>query len=636
MIRFNDAVVLAYTKLRTHRIRTGIVIAISGLLFGLIGSVIIVAQGVFDSVDRFSDEGLNNRTIVSISHFSQDAGFNEYDHTSDPEFIAEVEATYKAMVLKKQTAAKKYSITYDSVTMDPSPIGIDSATKQKIITDNGLSSVSVQDVAFSRRAAIYKPFDINAYIAPYSMASLVGPNTTLQPAGGTLSYMKNGKESFKKDNRQQDFNQDTNTPVITVLEGSLTKPFISVDNFDNTKGEIPAIFPYSTAEKLLGLESYPASTPTNVKLDRLAEVRSKIGEVSASYCYRNPASLALLSQAIAQKDEIARNVGNKEYEKPKLLYGVPSEADCAAVAIVSDTRTTSEKKQDANQVLYEKEIGTYIGEPEQHKLIIRGVGVANDPSSLAEASVSSIVQGLLGSWLGYGTLVIPDDMLAEVPAEFRPATVFESKVDTEKLMYYPPESYLVEFTDKAQARSLMQKTGGVMGGTFSGDVMVVPFGSGVLIVDELRDFFQQVLVWVFLIVGTIAIIILGSMIGRTVAEGRRESAVFRAIGAKRSDIGAIYGMYALLLSLRTVLFAAVMAIVLALIVEFLFWHDATLGARLAYAASDTTREFHLFSLNSVYLLAIVGVIIIAGLIASIIPILLGARRSPIKDMRDDT
>jgi len=85
-----------------------------------------------------------------------------------------------------------------------------------------------------------------------------------------------------------------------------------------------------------------------------------------------------------------------------------------------------------------------------------------------------------------------------------------------------------------------------------------------------------------------------------------------------------------------VVFAAVLALVLALTVELLFWHDATLGARFAYAASDTTREFHLFSLNSPYLLAIGGVIITAGLVASIIPILLGARRSPIKDMRDDT
>lgn len=56
MIRFADAVVLAYTKLRTHRVRTGITVAIAGLLFGLIATVVIIAQGVFDSVHSFSND----------------------------------------------------------------------------------------------------------------------------------------------------------------------------------------------------------------------------------------------------------------------------------------------------------------------------------------------------------------------------------------------------------------------------------------------------------------------------------------------------------------------------------------------------------------------------------------------------
>jgi ABC-type antimicrobial peptide transport system permease subunit len=67
----------------------------------------------------------------------------------------------------------------------------------------------------------------------------------------------------------------------------------------------------------------------------------------------------------------------------------------------------------------------------------------------------------------------------------------------------------------------------------------------------------------------------------------------------------------------------------------MFWQDATLGARLSYAASDVTKEFHLFSLTSPYLLWIIGTIFAASIIASIIPILLGARRNPIKDMRNE-
>jgi len=639
MIRFGDAAILAYTKLRTHRIRTGIAIAVAGLLFGLIAAVIMVAQGVFDSVDRFSGEGLNNRTVLSISHMAQGGGFSEYEHRDDATFIAEVEAAQKALVLKKQTAAKKFSIIYDPAVQDPSPVVIDSTSKQKVISESGLNTEAVQQAAGARRAATYEAFDINAYIKPYSTAKVLGLNAVLQPADGQLAYMKDNKEVLKQTtaSRQQFYNQDNESPMLSVLEASLTKPFIIDKNFDATKGEIPAIFPYSRAEKLLGYKPLSASVPTSEKLARLGDVRSNISKVTVAYCYRNQASASLVAQAVSQEADIARNAGNKEYTKPSLLYTVPKESDCGAAVVSADTRTAEEKKQTANQVLYEKEIGTYIGEPSQQKIVVRGVGVANDMPTTSGASVSGVVQSLLGSWLGYNTLFIPADMLAKVPAQSRPDVVFApSAKPASSFAYYPPETYLVEFGDKTQARTLMEKTGATIGATVTGDTYVSPFGSGVLLMDELRRMFEQILVWVFLIVGTVAIIILGSMIGRTVAEGRRESAVFRAIGAKRSDIGAIYGMYALLLSLRAVVFAAVLALVLALTVELLFWHDATLGARFAYAASDTTREFHLFSLNSPYLLAIGGVIITAGLVASIIPILLGARRSPIKDMRDDT
>lgn len=639
MIRFGDAAILAYTKLRTHRIRTGIAIAVAGLLFGLIAAVIMVAQGVFDSVDRFSDEGLNNRTVLSITHIAQGVEFSEYDYMNDNEFVLEVETAHKALVLKKQAAAKKFDITYAPEIEDPSPVVTDAATKQKVIAESGIEAEAVQQAAGARRVAAHVPFDINTYIKPYSTAKVLGLNTTAQPTEGALVYMNNGKETLKQSGarRQQMYTQDNGAPTLSVVEASLTKPFIIDKDFDNSKGEIPAIFPYSTAEKLLGYKPLSSKTPTSEKLTRLGEVRSKISDVVVSYCYRNQASASVLSQAITQQAEIARNVSNKEYTKPSLLYAVPKEADCGTVIVTSDTRTAAEKKQEKNRASYEKEIGTYAGDPVQQKIVVRGIGVASDIATASGGSVGGIVQGLLGSWLSYNSLVIPEDMFNNVPAQYRPAVVFDTgPKKISNYSYFPFETYLVEFTDKAQARALMEKTGSTIGGMPTGDVNVTPYGSGVLIVDELRRAFEQVLIWVFLVVGTVAIIILGSMIGRTVAEGRRESAVFRAIGAKRSDIGAIYGMYALLLSLRAVLFAAVLALVLALTVEILFWHEATLGARLAYAASDTTREFHLFSLNSPYLLAIVGVIVAAGLIASIIPILLGARRSPIKDMRDDT
>lgn len=630
MIRFSDAFVLAYTKLKVHRIRTGVAVGVSGILFGLIAAVIIVAQGVFSSVDNFSDVGLNNRTVLNITRAGGVVNFNEYDQRNDPEFVAEVEVAHKAMVDKKMAAAKKYGVSYTSSLEDPSPVIIDPATKQKVVKESALGDAVVQELANKRRAAEFKPFDVNAYIEKYDSAQVIQQYQPIQPTNGILAYMKDGKERQKQSNQQQMYSGDSDTPSLIVLDGSLSKPFVSKTSFDASKGEIPVIVPYSAAEKILGLKKLGSDTPQQQRLDRINEVRSRISEVTASFCYRNNASQALLSRAISQADEIKQGASDKTYVKPALIYNVPPDTDCSGVTIAADTRTAAQKKQDAQQVLYEKEIGTYIGEPEQHLITVRGVGISSEVGTSGQTSVAEMTQALFSSWLGYGTWTIPADLLDQVPAQYRPASVFDAKSDRGSSQYfYGYESYLVEFTNKEEARALL-RTG------FSGDVYASAFGSGVLLVDELKTIFVTVLMWVLAVVGGVAIIILASLIGRTVSEGRRESSIFRAIGASRLDIASIYGTYVLLLSLRVIVFAAVLAIVLGLTVELLFWKEATIGAQLAYASTDVSKEFHLFSLVSPYLLWIAGVIIVASILASIVPILLGARRNPIKDMRNDT
>jgi ABC-type antimicrobial peptide transport system permease subunit len=152
----------------------------------------------------------------------------------------------------------------------------------------------------------------------------------------------------------------------------------------------------------------------------------------------------------------------------------------------------------------------------------------------------------------------------------------------------------------------------------------------------MKDMFAQVMLWALLAIGGVAIIILSSIIGRTVSEGRRESAVFRAIGARRLDIASIYGVYTLLLSVRVALFAVVLGLAVSLTLELLFTEQATLAARYAYAAADAAPSFHFFSFISWFVPLIVAAIILFGLLASVIPVIRSARRNPITDMRDDT
>ncbi len=634
MIRLSDAAVLAYTKLRVHKIRTGIAVVIAGLLFGLIAGVIIVAQGIFSSVDRFSEEGLNNRTIVNVTRSGGTVGFNEFEKTTDKAFVTEVEAEHKAIVDAKQAAARKFQVEYAPEVEDPSPIGVDPITKQKIIKDTSLDSQAVQNAAERHRKNQYSAFDINEYLKEFSSAKVIQKFDTVTPKDGQIELMRDGKESRDTVGSGSRFALQSNTSLtLSVIDGSIAKPFVANTDFDATKGELPVIIPYGQAEQALKYKKLPAEATMDERLERLKEVRSRIGEVTASMCYRNTASSSLLAQAIAQDKEIRENAQNAAYVKPKRIYAVPEQESCGAVTVASDTRTDAEKRQDENRVLFEKEIGTYLGEPDQKKVMLRGVGISSDVSDgSGQWSVSELVKSLFGSWLAYESWVIPQDMLEAMPAAARPDAIFEnndtSADEAASQGFYFYQAYLVEFGDKDEAREILKR--------FDGEVFSMPFGSSALFVDEVKQGFVAGLQWAALIVGVVAIIILGSIIGRTVSEGRRESAVFRAIGASRGDIGMIYGFYVLLLAGRVILFTALLGIAAALTVEMLFWQDATTGARLAYAASDTNIEFHLFDLWSPYLLWIVGVIIAASIIASIIPILLGARRNPIKDMRNDT
>ena len=636
MIRLRDASVLAYTKLRLHRIRTGITVGIAGLLFGMLLVIVLVSQGVFNSLDSFGNTGLNSRYIVALSP-SWGVMFEPHEHVTDKKFVAEVEKEHAAQVARKTAAAKKYSVPYDAKTEDPSPITTDPTTAKKMIDSAAIdSSEAVRVVVEKRIKRATKPFVVEDFIKKYPSAKAMGTANPLSPSDGMLTYMPDGKMPSANEAPQRDmaaFGMDSE-PSLMVINASFAKPFITT-NFDPARGEVPAIIPYKQAEKLLKLKPLLATATSQQKYDRLREVRRDVGKIKVAFCYRNAASEQLAVTATAQAAEIAQNKNNRDYTLPAVRYNLPSATSCATPKVVSDTRTVAQKKTEENFVLYQKAIGAHLGEPKQHKIVVRGVGIDSDYSGASSFSIEQLVSSLLSMPLGNGAWAVPEDMLASVPAKARPSAVFEpSTKDTQDVNY---RLHLVEFTNKEEARSLLQSNGSFGDGMMAGNeqVFAMPYGSSSLLSDELKGWLTTIIVWTLMVVGVIASIVLTAVIGRTIADGRRESAVFRAIGARRIDIASIYGVYAFFLSLRIVVFAFVVGAALTLLVELLYWQDATLAARLAYAASDTAAEFHFFGLNSWYVLAIVGTIIAAALLASLIPILRNARRNPINDMRDE-
>lgn len=638
MVNVIDLFILAQTKLRSRQLRTTITVVIAGLLFGLIIAVLFVIQGVFTSVDRYSNFGLNNRTLVSVSYSPQASLFNEYDHLTDEDFINEVEVAYKLDILKKQTVAKKYSVEYDPTVSNPSPIGIDTITKQKIITNEGAISETVQRVAQQRRDMVGEKFSIAEYIRPYNSAVLRGELNSVQPSNGALTYMKNHKENQQvSGNRAEDSMISNGSGAsLMLVDASVSRPFITDAHFDPSKGEIPVIFPYSSAERLLGLPQMSKDTSPTAQKERLAYVRTHVKDITASFCYRNNASRLLMGQAAAQADGLRHTINDANITQPAVIYNPPNTSDCSAVTVKSDARSMDAKLSDENQTLFEKEVGIWQGDPIQYKVTVRGVGISGDyDSASATLSVKSLVNSLLNSTLAYGAWAIPQDLFDKLPIESKPGVIFggSDTVHATQGGMQGHRTYLVEFGDRNQANELLRKTGTYAGSV--SDITAYPFGSGKLFIDDLRGWIEKVLFWALVVVGIIAVIILWAIMGRTVADSRRESAVFRAIGATRLDIAGIYGLYALLLSLGVVVFACVLGLLIAIIINLSFSESATLSAQLAYAAVDSSIRFEFLGITSRYVVVVIMAIILAGLIASIVPIALGVRRNPIDDIRRD-
>lgn len=64
MMTLHDSVQLAAAKLKTHRVRTAIVVIIASLLFAGIVLVLTMLTGAARSAQSFGTEGLGSRYIV--------------------------------------------------------------------------------------------------------------------------------------------------------------------------------------------------------------------------------------------------------------------------------------------------------------------------------------------------------------------------------------------------------------------------------------------------------------------------------------------------------------------------------------------------------------------------------------------
>lgn len=193
---------------------------------------------------------------------------------------------------------------------------------------------------------------------------------------------------------------------------------------------------------------------------------------------------------------------------------------------------------------------------------------------------------------------------------------------------------LAEFSNAQDAKKFVEEQG------CSGmDCMTKPFityfGSNSVLIDSLFSKATTVLKIAGLVVSIIAAILMMGMVGRVITDSRRETAVFRAIGAKRNDIRAIYALYVLAFSLIIALSALCIGTGVAWLYSLNVSDSLTTSARLMFIESHETAPFVLVGAWPAAIFLTIGVIVLAGLVAMLLPLSRNLVRSPLKDMRDE-
>lgn len=153
--------------------------------------------------------------------------------------------------------------------------------------------------------------------------------------------------------------------------------------------------------------------------------------------------------------------------------------------------------------------------------------------------------------------------------------------------------------------------------------------------DEEAKSIWSFLKWVVGLFFVVTAIFLFFTTSKVVGDSRKETGVFRAMGARRADIAKIYFIYTVIITSFSYLLAMIIAAVLMLIVT------ASQGASMSRLLTDITGSYGspvsvvFIGFNFLHLIGIWLLSVLVGIVGGIVPILRNVFIDPIKAMRFD-
>ncbi len=653
MIRPSYALKLARTKLRSKRgvLITSIIVA--SLLFAALIATVIVFNGAEKSASAFIKKAGNDRYLVKASPnipYSK-MGFVMPLSVDDVREIKTFEKNYyKNLQDKYKSLGIEYTKESEVSALQPAAWMPETLPEEQRVIVNWASPVieamgALKFEAYAKTAT-NKLSDLRQVGAKYSASGYyIVDRPSMLPWIPGLRYVQDNKEDFgvfepKGGPTQQGgyINAIYNSGYHFSDQQLLTR-YLLTTNTANLKG-IPVVVSAQEAASLFGKKVGIGKEPEAASEKRtwLKEIQTKLNGVTYQSCYRNSAEQSLLEKIQRDYIEMKSNEGTAGYKKPSLLHDYPTEA-CSEIPIKTDTRTILEKQADAEAEEAQKKLGSYTA-PSHRLLTFQIVGIKySQPYTDYPKGLDEYTKSLLVAQDYSSTLDIPLQMYEALPAEMKFDDIQQEQRARAAQQASTSEDFasrVLEFATIEDARAFLHnETCPPSESTCDKRFTASPYGSNYLILDEIGKLFNRIASIAFPAALGLAAITIWFTISRIMAENRKETAVYRAMGAKRRDVAGIYVVYILLVALRVVIVSLVLGVAAAFAVHYIYGQTLTDTAAAAFGIIDGAPTLSLFSLESPLLLIIVGLIFIISIIASIQPLIRNTMRPPIRDIRDE-
>ena len=634
MLRILDASKLALTKLRTRKIRLAVTIIVAGWLFGVVVFGLTVLRASMASIGRFSRDTMSTRYLLAYSNHNKDQSELFYNTPQDAK--DRILALHKQHIADKKAAAKALGVEYD-----------EKSEEEPIMKINQDDSGSLNRNSWAVKTFLRQYTDEKNPLKPERIdaaAKRFGSSVTyrIQNVGGrngSLDVMIGGREDFQRNKEAvpEQLNEFVSAAGYQeILDESLLNYYFLPHRTHAASNEIPVFISYNDAAVLLGKKPLPTTAQPQQHIERIRELRNEAGNITIQVCYRNNASSHLIQQALDQQRTAANKPKNEFDVKPSIEYALPAADSCDGAIVKKDNRSASEKMADEKLQKFNQQFSTENITPQQAKLTYRVVGLL--PDTAYGDDLKSKLAGALNANMPSRWIIPKQTFEAGAAKTYLPNIL---TTERQELSGGLSDTTIYEFIDAEHARAFYHATmcnvqpkdkdlcvDGVSNFTR-------PFGSNSLVIEELQQQLTPILWYSLLGVIGVAAFILMLTISRTVADSRKESAIFRALGATRLDIAQIYVMYTLLLAGLIALFAIAAGLIGAGVIDVLYSAGFSTAARYIIMPRDLNTTFQLFTFDPLIIALAAVSIVAAALIGSILPLVRNTRRNPMKDMRDE-